>query len=88
MERHWGVVFVFRDPGRIDMLKACLPEGHRIIATRELDDEVDEHIVEGPDMPVVQAGKDPERTDLMTQVMGDGTYGYWAHATYKRWRIQ
>ena len=86
-ERHWGILRVSNEPGRLDLLKQNLPEGHSVIATRALDDDVDEHVIEGPDMPLVEDGKPIERTDIMTQVTEDGTYCYWCHAMHKRWRV-
>ena len=85
--RHWGILRIANEPGRIEMFQQHLPEGHTVIAIRPLDDDINEVIVSGPDMPIVEEGKDPERTDVMTQIMEDGTYCYWCHATYKRWRV-
>lgn len=86
-ERHWGILRVANEPGRLEMLQAYLPEGHAVIATRPLDDDMNEYIVAGPDMPVAGESGTPDRVDMMTQIMEDGTYCYWCHAPYKRWRV-
>lgn len=86
-ERRWGVSRVLHYFQAT--LECYLPPGHRVYATKhDPGDLCDEHIIEGPDMPLHCPGRPIERVDILFLVDDSGiTYGYWSHKQEKRWLI-
>jgi hypothetical protein len=87
---NWGILRVAGHAGFVEgMVTKYLPEGHRIVASRDADDHMlyREYIIQGPDMPVVVAGQNPDVVDLLFMVDDSGTWCYWGHKDHKRWPV-
>jgi hypothetical protein len=87
---HWGILRVAGHAGFIQpMIEKYLPPDHQIIASHDADGDVlyRQYIIDGPDMPPVEAGKNPELVELLFLVEEAGTFCYWKHMDHKRWPV-
>lgn len=92
--KHQGILRVTRALTAEVRIETALPEGHRIIATRDAEGDWPwiEYLIEGPHMPSVDDGQYPATVMMVVrQEAADGKitarFGQWTHQPGIEWPI-